>query len=128
MLPSEYSERFHQLVDEIKALHDKKMQDYGREQDPYANVRGSQDFGVPPWVGALLRGNDKMNRLKTLAIRGSLSNESAKDSMLDLAVYALIGAVLYEEATEATTSSTTCVYGFGERLHSHGPGSLSGQG
>ena len=51
---------FTAILAEIKAMHDKKSQDYGRTNDPYANVRASQDFGIPAWVGTLVRANDKM--------------------------------------------------------------------
>lgn len=90
------SARFHELLKEIGDLHDRKQQDYGTAGDPFANVRASAEWGIPGWVGALVRLNDKVVRLKQFARRGSLSNESARDSMLDIAVYALIALVLYE--------------------------------
>ena len=89
--------RFHELLKEIGDLHNKKQADYGTDADPFANVRASQEFGVAPWIGALVRLNDKVVRLKQFARRGALANESAKDSMMDIAVYALIALVLYEE-------------------------------
>jgi len=45
----------------------------------------------------LVRLNDKIVRLKSFAKKGKLANESAKDSMMDIAVYALIALILYEE-------------------------------
>ena len=89
--------RFHALLEEIGRLHDQKQEDYGTDGDPFANVRASQEFGVAPWVGALVRLNDKVTRLKQFARKGSLANESAKDSMLDIMVYAGIAYILYEE-------------------------------
>jgi hypothetical protein len=90
--------RFHALLDELGRLHDKKQEDYGTDTDPFANVRASEEFGVPAWIGALIRLNDKVKRLKNFAARGVLANESAEDSFLDIAVYALIGYILYREA------------------------------
>ena len=95
------SERFHQLLQEIGDLHDRKQADYGTATDPFANVRATQRWGIPAWIGALVRLNDKVVRLQQFARRGSLYNESAMDSMLDIAVYALIAYVLYEEACQA---------------------------
>lgn len=89
--------RFHALLKEIGELHDLKQEDYGVDADPFANVRASQEFGVPPWIGALVRLNDKVTRLKAFARKGTLANESAKDSMLDIMVYAGIAYILYEE-------------------------------
>lgn len=88
---------FHALLDEIREMHDRKNQDYGREADPYANVRGSQDWGIAPWIGAMVRANDKMKRLQKVALGGTLTNEGVEDSLLDLAVYALIALALWRE-------------------------------
>ena len=90
-------EGFHELLFTIGRLHDKKQQDYGRDGDPFANVRASVEWGVKPWVGAMVRLNDKVRRLQRFAERGMLANESAEDSMMDVAVYALIALRLYRE-------------------------------
>src|SRR3990167_5855584 len=91
------SQRFHDILQELGALHDKKQRDYGRDDDPFANVRASNELGIEPWVGAMVRLTDKVRRLQTLARRGQLANEAAEDSFRDIAVYAVIAAVLYEE-------------------------------
>lgn len=93
------SARFHELLAEIAELHDRKQQDYGSDTDPFANVRASERWGISGWVGALVRLNDKVARLQAFARKGVLANESADDSMRDIAVYALIALVLYEEAS-----------------------------
>ncbi len=91
------SARFHEILTGLGELHDRKQQDYGRDQDPFANVRSSVDFGVDGWVGALIRLNDKIRRLQSMALKGHLVNESAVDSFRDIAVYAIIAMVLYEQ-------------------------------
>lgn len=93
-------QRVYQIMTELAALHAKKQADYGLDHDPFANVRGSEDWAVPAWVGAMVRANDKVKRLQTLARKGSLSNESAIDSFNDLAVYAIIARVLFEEKAD----------------------------
>jgi hypothetical protein len=90
------SQRFHDLLKEIGELHDKKQKDYGTDADPFANVRNTAAWGIEPWVGALIRLNDKVVRLQKLSQSGELANEAAEDSMRDIAVYALIALVLYE--------------------------------
>jgi len=97
------SQRFHDLLEEIGDLHDQKQRDYGVPEDPFANVRASSGFAIRPWVGAMVRANDKMKRLQKLAVTGELANESAADSFKDLAVYALIGLILYEEDDRGKT-------------------------
>lgn len=91
--------RFHALLKQMGDLHDKKQEDYGSDHDPFANVRASQEWGVPSWIGALVRLNDKVHRLKRFAQKGVLANESAEDSMMDIAVYSLIALLLYREQT-----------------------------
>lgn len=89
--------RFHAALQRIADLHDKKQEDYGAEGDPFANIRASENWGIPAWVGALVRLNDKVHRLQQFALKGELANESAVDSMEDIAVYALIAKILYQE-------------------------------
>ena len=91
------SARFHDLLAEAGALHDRKQADYGKGDDPFANVRASCNWGVPAWVGAMMRLNDKVVRLQKVAQGGDLANEGVADSMMDIAVYALIALVLYEQ-------------------------------
>ena len=92
------SKRFYDHLLEAALLHRDKQRDYGKETDPFANVRASEEWGIPGWVGCMVRANDKIRRLQTLATEGTLTNEAAKDSFIDLAVYALIGLCLYEES------------------------------
>ncbi len=89
--------QFMAILDEIRAMHIKKGADYGTDQDTFANVRASEEFGVPAWKGAVLRANDKMARLKTYCIKGTLANEGVEDSLLDLANYAVIALRLFRE-------------------------------
>jgi hypothetical protein len=92
--------RFQEILAEIDSLHLRKQQDYGADHDPFANVRASTEWGVPAWVGALIRATDKIRRLQTYARRGTLANEGVEDSFRDLAVYALIGLILWEEGQQ----------------------------
>lgn len=91
------SARFHELLAQMGAMHDKKQQDYGTTEDPFVNVRASEGFGVPAWMGCMIRANDKMKRLQTYAKTGMLHNEGVEDAFMDLAVYAIIGLCLFEE-------------------------------
>jgi hypothetical protein len=85
------------LLDELRELHTRKAADYGRGVDPLANVRASVDFGVPAWVGVMIRANDKVHRIKSFIANGKLKNESVEDSLKDLAAYALLALVLFRE-------------------------------
>lgn len=93
--------RFLQIIEDIKLLHMDKSHDYGTDEDIYANVRASEGWGIPAWEGAMVRACDKVARLQTYAKKGELANESVRDSFLDLASYAIIAAVLFEQDVEA---------------------------
>ncbi|MBM3347784.1 MAG: hypothetical protein FJY55_15010 [Betaproteobacteria bacterium] len=96
-------QRFHAKLRSIATLHDRKQADYGKAGDAFANVRASQEFGIAPWLGAVVRLNDKVSRLKSFALKGELKNESILDSFRDIAVYALIAEILYEEECGRST-------------------------
>jgi hypothetical protein len=83
-------------------------------------------------VGCMVRANDKMKRLQTFAIKGSLANESVEDSLLDLAVYAIIGLQLFREQSEPAkevhrspwTALCTCPHPLGLHFNYIGEGAL----
>lgn len=89
-------DRFAQILDEMKKLHETKGSDYG-DGAAYDNLRASRDFNIPPWLGCCLRMNDKMSRIKSLVHKGSLHHESVEDSLRDIAVYAILAIILREE-------------------------------
>lgn len=98
--------RFWNILSEMWSLHCKKGQDYGSKEtalggkdDFLANLRASKDFGIEAWVGALIRANDKMIRLKNAAQGHELANESVEDSLIDLACYAVLSLTLFREMT-----------------------------
>lgn len=100
------SQKFHDTLAEMGELHDRKQADYGRPAngidtgDPFANIRSVTSFGLPAWSGSAIRMGDKMRRIEA-AVRGQhLQNESIEDSFLDIAVYAIIGLLLFREESE----------------------------
>jgi hypothetical protein len=96
------SRNFRNLLDEVWNMHRSKSADYGEDADPLANIRQSAAaVGVEPWRGCLLRMMDKVQRLKTYCIKGTLENEGVRDTLLDLASYSLICEILREEASDA---------------------------
>lgn len=101
------NKRFHAILAELGALHDKKQSDYGTDDDPFANVRATEQWccpschvPIPAWLGALIRLNDKVVRLQAFTRNGNLANEGILDSLNDIGVYAPIARVMYEEDDE----------------------------
>jgi hypothetical protein len=89
--------RYLDLLKEMAELHERKAADYGRGDDPLANVRASTEIGIPAWQGAFLRALDKVHRIKSFCLNGKLANEGVEDSLKDLAAYSLIALVLFRE-------------------------------
>ena len=96
---------FEKVLQEIRDLHIKKQSDYGRPEqgDPFANVRASEDFGIPGYLGAVIRANDKVRRIQKYARGGTMVNESVEDSLLDAAVYFMIALCLFREQNGINT-------------------------
>lgn len=89
--------RFRELLDRLWEMHCRKAKDYGDSQDFLANLHSSEEFGIPAWLGAMLRLNDKVYRLQAYAKKKTLANEGVEDTLLDLASYALIALILHRE-------------------------------
>lgn len=102
-------QHFNAVLDELRELHAKKARDYGTDEDNYANVRAGTVWGVPAWVSAMIRLNDKVLRLQSLARTGHLENEGAIDSFNDIAIYSVIARELYEEAIAAPAQTSATV-------------------
>ena len=92
--------RFLALLDELRSMHLAKSADYGTTEDCYANYREAASLGLNPSMGIFLRMSDKWRRVKNWANGGTLKNEGVKDSLMDLAGYALAAITMIEE--EAT--------------------------
>lgn len=89
--------RFYTLLEEIAALHSRKNHDYAKTAEPLSNFHRSRDLGVEPWRGVLIRMSDKWSRIEQLSGGKVAKNESLRDSLIDLAVYALIDVLLLED-------------------------------
>ena len=91
--------KFHQLVDEIKHMHDLKNQDYATDEDPLANLKDCVRLGLHPAMGTVTRMQDKVRRIESFFKRGELVNESVRDSLVDLAIYSLLAVIILDEDT-----------------------------
>jgi hypothetical protein len=86
--------RFDMLLSEMRELHEKKNHDYARDDDPFSNFTFAAEiadgFTGSDAVFATMIGI-KLARLKELRGKGKdAQNESAHDSLKDLAMYAAL--------------------------------------
>lgn len=94
-------QRYIQLLEEMKGLHIRKNAGYAGVDNPdaWANFRMSESFGVSAFHGCLVRMSDKYIRVTNLVRNPNNEQvgESIKDTLFDLAAYALIAICLLEE-------------------------------
>jgi hypothetical protein len=96
------SQRFLDLLEEMRLLHQSKSADYGSQTDPLANIRQGAEFvNIEPWRGCMVRIADKIQRLRTYCQTGRLVHEGVRDTLLDLSAYSLLAIVLFDEGNDA---------------------------
>lgn len=84
------------ILDEAFALYATRA-DYGTRIDQLANLRSSEKFGIPAWIGATIRGNDKMVRLANAARGKELVNESVDETLLEAGLHFVLCMSLWRE-------------------------------
>lgn len=94
--------RFYEILDQMKDLHSRKNHDYAGTSDPLKNLRACERLGIDPFMGVLVRLQDKSSRIEEFARSGTLEvkSESVIDTLLDNAVYSILAIVLFEEQQE----------------------------
>ena len=105
MLPSG-SRRYLALLDEMRALHVAKAAGYAGADNPdvWANFREAERWGSTALDGCLIRLGDKFRRAQNLhrSPTNDQVNEPLRETLMDLAAYALIAICLDEEQREST--------------------------
>lgn len=85
--------RFKQITKEMIELYEKKNHDYG---DSFGDTY--QKLGL---ISAVTRISDKVNRLQSLSTKEQkINNESIRDTLIDLANYAVMMIIELEEENE----------------------------
>jgi len=92
-------ERFHEIVKEMVDLHDRKNHDYAGDDYLSNFLMCEKHMGIPGWKGCIIRLSDKMARIMNVARddETSVGDETIIDTLMDLAVYAIITRILYED-------------------------------
>lgn len=92
--------KFTALVKELQALHEAKSHDYAADRDPLSNFRRASAVGVAPFNGVLVRMSDKWSRIEQLTQGKTPKNESLRDSLVDLSIYAMLAILLLDEGVQ----------------------------
>lgn len=83
-----------QYCDRMVEITAKKNHDYSKSEDPFANFKVIESFGIATEIGFVTRMSDKLSRLSNFVTQGELKvkDESVEDTLLDLANYCLLMA------------------------------------
>ena len=87
------------LCDELNALYEKKNHDYG---DSFGKTFEEEGFAM-----SRIRLSDKLNRFKSLSKNAGqmVQDESIRDTLIDLANYALMTIIEMDLASDGITSA-----------------------
>jgi hypothetical protein len=93
-------DKFEQLLEKMKRINRAKRHDYAKKEDVLSNFRICELGGIPAWKGSAVRLSDKFSRLMEFMKQEKLKvkDEKIEDTLLDLANYALITLILYQES------------------------------
>ena len=83
--------KFYERLVAMAELHSRKNHDYAGDKDPLSNLRSSAKLGLPPWMGVMVRLQDKWSRMENFVKQGTLQvkDESVIDTALDNSVYSI---------------------------------------
>jgi hypothetical protein len=93
--------RFESLLAKMYQLYKAKGSDYDGTDGGTSNLHASEAFGVDPVTAIGIRMQDKMSRFASLIRTGrgtnpAVQDEKLTDTLLDVAVYALLAIELWE--------------------------------
>lgn len=91
--------RFYEILKDMAELHSRKNHDYAGTSDPLKNLRACERLELEPFMGVMVRLQDKWSRLEEFVKSGKLmvKGEGVKDTLMDNAVYSILAVILYEE-------------------------------
>ncbi len=85
------------LLDRMQAVYEAKDSDYSENDLPMGNLLESQELGIEPWKGVLLRIGDKKRRVGSFVKKETflVKDEAVDDTLVDMANYSMLGCVLW---------------------------------
>lgn len=91
---------FFQELHILGEIFRKKNKDYSGTNDEYGNLRACERLGIPAWKGVIIRLQDKFTRLENGFRKDgemAVADETIQDTFRDIAVYAILGGLLYQK-------------------------------
>lgn len=93
---------FYKILEELKAIHDMKNEDYSSDNNPLGNFEMCELAGIPMWKGIVVRLTDKMARILSFAKKEEfkVKDENLEDTLKDLAVYSILCLIAWRKRNE----------------------------
>jgi hypothetical protein len=98
-----FRKEFAEILEKISALMLTKNHDYAGDADPLSNLKLCEGAGIPAWKGVCgVRLADKFSRIQNFCAKEALEvkDESIEDTLLDMAVYSMLGMILYRQSKQ----------------------------
>jgi len=94
---------FKETLEQMQKIMEAKNHDYGANADPFNNFRNCERLGIcSVEEGILVRLSDKLSRASTLLKKDAkVNDEKIEDTLLDMAIYAIILKCYLESKKEA---------------------------
>jgi len=111
---------FQEMLREMAEVHSDKNHDYSGEEDPFQNLTACERINVrcphcnkahklEAWIGVLIRLQDKLSRLESMAgLDSKVVDESIDDTLLDSANYNIIARILKRRGKVIINKGGTC--------------------
>lgn len=114
--------RFYEIIEQMKELHSRKNHDYAGTSDPLKNLRACERLRLKPFMGVMVRLQDKWSRLEEFVKSGKLmvKGESVIDTLMDNAVYSVLAIILYEEQQKEENYAAAIDHETGESKPGYG--------
>lgn len=107
--------KFYKMLEAMADLYSRKNHDYAGTSDPLKNLRACERLELDPFMGVMVRLQDKWSRLEEFVKSGKLmvKGESVKDTLMDNAVYSILAIILYEEQEKEEKDYDEATKGYG---------------
>lgn len=99
----DWDEKYQEISSEAFKLYKKQRRDYIHDDDPKTPFLRTQNLGIEPWKGVLIRLGDKFNLLEHYVLKGKYEShsESLRETLLDICSYTIIAIILLENYPES---------------------------
>ncbi len=108
---------FYKTLEAMAELHSRKAHDYAGDEDPLSNFRNvAKVIGSTDWEVSIMFLTTKFFRLMNLLDRGDeAENEPIEDTLMDLAVYAILTKIMRE--VDATAIADPSLFAKGGKAY-----------